>query len=57
MALKAGIMGIDIESSEYTRIGSHTEVLEYLNTGIKFFFISLAFGYFVNHLKQRQFRS
>lgn len=57
MALKAGIMGIDIEPSEYTRIGSHTEVLEYLNTGIKFFFISLAFGYFVNHLKQRQFRS
>ncbi len=31
--------------------------LQYLNIGIKFFFITLAFGYFANHLHQRKFRS
>lgn len=31
--------------------------LQYLNTGIKFFFLTLAFGYFANHLHQRRFRS
>lgn len=29
----------------------------YVNTGIKFFFMSLVFGYLANHLKQRKFRS
>lgn len=28
-----------------------------LHTGIKFFFISLVFGYFANHMRQRKFRS
>lgn len=31
--------------------------LQYLNTGIKFFFLTLAFGYFADHLHQRKFRS
>lgn len=31
--------------------------LQYVNIGIKFFFVSLAFGYFANHLHQREFIS
>lgn len=31
--------------------------LQYVNIGIKFFFISLAFGYFASHLHQREFMS
>ena len=31
--------------------------LQYANMGIKFFFVSLAFGYFANHLHQRKFVS
>lgn len=29
----------------------------YVDTGVRFFFMSLVFGYFANHLKQRKFRS
>ncbi len=29
----------------------------YVNAGTKFFFVSLVFGYFVNHMRLRQFRS
>lgn len=32
-------------------------LLHYANSGIKFFFVSLAFGYFANHLHQRKFIS
>ena len=31
--------------------------LLYLNYGVKFFFMTLAFGYFSNHLRQRKFSS
>lgn len=31
--------------------------LLYVNNGIKFFFMTLAFGYFANHLRQREFLS
>lgn len=31
--------------------------LEYTNAGVKFFFMTIAFGYFANHLRQRKFRS
>lgn len=31
--------------------------LQFLNSGIKFFFVTLAFGYFANHLHQRKFIS
>lgn len=31
--------------------------LQYANKGIKFFFVTLAFGYFANHLHQREFIS
>lgn len=31
--------------------------LDYVNAGMKFFFTTLAFGYFANHLHQRKFRS
>lgn len=33
------------------------EIFVYGNTAIKFFFITLAFGYFAGHIKQRKFRS
>lgn len=29
----------------------------FLNAGIKFFFITLVFGYFANHMRQRKFKS
>lgn len=31
--------------------------LSYLATGVQFFFISIALGYFANHLRQRKFRT
>ena len=31
--------------------------LDYVNAGMKFFFTTLAFGYFANHLRQRKFQS
>lgn len=34
-----------------------TAQLLYLNYGVKFFFMTLAFGYFANHLRQRKFSS
>lgn len=34
-----------------------TGPLLYVNSGIKFFFMTLAFGYFANHLRQREFLS
>lgn len=31
--------------------------LSYLSTGVQFFFVSIALGYFANHLRQRKFRT
>ena len=33
------------------------EIFLLFNNGIKFFFLTLVFGYFVNHLRQREFRT
>ena len=38
------------------RLVQGEEWFVYLNTGIKFFFLTLVFGYFVNQLRQREFR-
>lgn len=39
--------------------GMHTVdyILGYLNIGLKFFFITMVFGYFAGHMKQREFKS
>ena len=56
-ALSAGVMGDVVQVPKGIAFGQYTEILNYTNQGIKFFFITLAFGYFANHLKQRKFRS
>lgn len=60
--LKAGIreavqFGIQAEVAERYKDSVVNLSLQYANMGIKFFFISLAFGYFANHLHQRKFVS
>lgn len=57
IAMSAGVMGDAIQLPGGIELGRYTEILNYTNRGIKFFFITLAFGYFANHLKQREFRS
>lgn len=57
IAMSAGIMGDKIQGTRGSGCGNYTELLYYANRGIKFFFVTLAFGYFANHLKQRKFRS
>lgn len=47
-----GILGIN--SIKPDAVGDY--IFVYLNAGIKFFFVSLVFGYFANHLRQRKFR-
>lgn len=42
---------------ETVTIGQPYALLQYLNYGVKFFFMTLAFGYFSNHLRQRKFSS
>lgn len=48
------LLGKEIEviktTSEYMR-------LLYLNSAVQFFFLSIAFGYFANHLRQKKFRT
>ena len=33
------------------------KILDYAKAGSQFFFMTMAFGYFANHLHQRKFRS
>ena len=56
-ALSAGVMGDMVQVPKGIAIGQYAEILNYTNQGIKFFFMTLAFGYFADHLKQRKFRS
>lgn len=58
-AICCGIMTERVNSflAEDVTAGGCSEGLHYLNTAIKFFFSTLAFGYFANYLKQRKFRS
>lgn len=51
-ALYFGIMG---ETTERFIDTFGNTCLSYLNTGLKFFFMTMAFGYFSNHLRQRRF--
>lgn len=53
-AIKFGILSDSVDICKGVVIN---EVLEYLNYGLKFFFMTLAFGYFANHLHQRKFVS
>lgn len=53
-ALQFGILGKKVAEIS----GSLTDyVFLYIGEGIKFFFITLALGYFAGHIKQRQFKS
>lgn len=51
--LETGILGAElgVPMKDWLDYGIH-----YLDQGIKFFFLTLAFGYFANHLHQRKFR-
>lgn len=49
-ALLFGILG-----ERQTAAGS--DIWAYMDAGIRFFFLSLVFGYLANHMRQRKFRS
>lgn len=51
-ALYFGIIG---ETTERFIETSGNICLSYVNAGLKFFFMTMAFGYFSNHLRQRKF--
>lgn len=53
-ALLYGVLG---ESRIETFAAAVDYIWPYMNAGIRFFFISLVFGYLANHMRQRKFRS
>lgn len=54
-ALKIGLLGGDV--SEITVCTIYEYLLLYANTVLKFFFVTLVFGYLAGHIRQRKFRS
>lgn len=53
-ALKIGLVG----GEEMVMVNSIFEyILFYANTALKFFFVTLVFGYLVGHMRQRRFKS
>lgn len=54
-ALKIGLLGGDV--SEITICTIYEYLLLYANTVLKFFFVTLVFGYLAGHMRQRKFRS
>lgn len=55
-AIQFGIMPDFLSDSGIADLVLYRPLL-YVNNGIKFFFMTLAFGYFANHLRQREFLS
>lgn len=53
-AIQYGILGKELVLKG---VGYWSSYIYYANVGIKFFFKTLAFGYFTRHLRGRQFRS
>lgn len=53
-ALLYGILG-ERQISEYVNMTDY--IWLYMDAGIRFFFMSLVFGYLANHMRQRKFRS
>ena len=53
-ALQPGLMGEQPEGFNLCSLGDY--LLYYGNTAVKFFFITMAFGYLAGHLRQRTFR-
>lgn len=53
-ALLFGVLG-ERQIVEFTANVDY--IWPYVDGGVRFFFMSLVFGYFANHLKQRKFRS
>ena len=53
-ALQPGLMGELPEGFKLCSLGDY--LLYYGNTAVKFFFITMAFGYLSGHLRQRTFR-
>lgn len=53
-ALQPGLMGELPEGLKLCSLGDY--LLYYGNTAVKFFFITMAFGYLAGHLRQRTFR-
>ena len=55
-AIEFGIMPDFLSVNGNVKFELYSPLL-YVNNGIKFFFMTLAFGYFANHLRQREFLS
>lgn len=54
---KAILFGILGQGMEMNNLKNFTDYLfVYAGEGLRFFFVSLVFGYFANHMKQRRFR-
>lgn len=56
-AMQFGFMPSSLSDVDWNTIGKIELALRYLNSGIKFFFITLAFGYFTSQLHPRKYRS
>lgn len=54
-ALKVGLLGGEASKAKMDTIYEY--LLLYANAGLKFFFVTLVFGYFVGHMRQRKFRT
>lgn len=52
-AIRLGILENDVK----LKVSWVNTALEYTNACVKFFFMTIAFAYFANHLRQRKFRS
>lgn len=57
VAVQIGMMTEDILGNTVIGTFIYPVSLQYLTLGVKFFFMTLAFGYFANHLRQREFLS
>ena len=54
-ALEPGLIGGTCDCVDMTTICDY--MLYYGNTALKFFFVTMVFGYLSGHMRQRQFRS
>lgn len=54
-ALAFGLLGETAEGAAFNVVVDNA--FRYANIGVRFFFVSLVFGYLANHMKQRKFKS
>ena len=53
-ALAFGVLGEGTDAAVISAVPDM--IIGYTNTGLKFFFLTVVFGYLVQHMRQRKFR-